>query len=193
MSCVELVSFLRESISKQTNYIGENMFRFRALDDSQWRLRLQSAKSNGKMDLKLYGPDKVILHSVDRIREYFTRLEERHEAMRGTAERESQHSVDISEDDDSNDDTVSAVLRIQIAIRMYLHAKYAESIQALQKQQEIMLNHIQSEQAKLDELKASLDEALRARTATLESWQKQIHKKKKFAPSRCDCGTKAHG
>lgn len=192
MSSTELVSFLREHIQAQTDFTGHNMFHFRAVDDSVWRLRLQSVSKTGRMDLKLYGPGHLILHSVDRIKEHFTWLEMRYEETRRSGESTSNEKASHDRDstsskerenrcsyetiEEESNDTTLAMYRIQIAVRMYLQRKHYNVTQALQKQQDIMLHHIQSEQTKLEEMKASIDEQLRARTATLESWQKHIHK-----------------
>ena len=77
MSCSELVAFIQRSIAERTDYIGKDgIFHFRArCDHSVWRLRLENAKANRKMDLKLFGPKNVTLHSVGKIEEHFTALE----------------------------------------------------------------------------------------------------------------------
>lgn len=187
LTCAEVVAFLEEAIEARDAYIGTNMYRFRAVDDTEWRLRLQPRGQ--RTDIKLYGPDGLILHSVSRIEEHFSALED------DAAVEEDADGLRASLTDNELERS-KAALSIQIAWRIYTKAtqmvrendlmtqstSQTQNIQDMQSEMDTIKSNIQTQQIQIEVLNKSLlekqkaiDVMLRAHVQNLESTQSIRH------------------
>ena len=170
LKCTDLKDFIERAIASRMDYTGPNMYRFRAVDGTEWKLRLQPR--GNRTDIKLYGPDSILFHSVPRIEEHFRVLEEEHVPAE---EINDEPTVDTLK-------RVVAAVRIQIASRRRCLRKEAAKEILLMNEHDVQTQYIESVQAQVDSAKRELqekqnilDEALRTRVQNLETTQATRH------------------